>query len=269
MYKRVLILGISAVYFLFSAALSFVLKAIGIETKGTLVVLTYHSIPLGAIGMFEQQMDSLLKAGVPVFADIEDRLQARTHHIAVTFDDGFQSFIKDVLPCIRAKKIPVIMFVPVGCLGQVPCWINHSAHEYSTEIVMNEVQLKNIPQEIVKIGSHCVTHPRLTNLTTKQVLVELRKSKAMLTAICRKEITLLSFPYNDYNEHVVNLAKNEGYSRVFANIPTFPASRINFLIGRVDVSTADWRLEYWLKLKGAYQWLPFAVNIKKFVRSKF
>ena len=80
-----------------------------------------------------------------------------------------------------------------------------------------------------------------------------------------KDITILSFPYDDYNDEIVDIAGDAGYSHVFKDLPTYPISKTDsFLLGRISVSPEDWRMEYGLKLKGAYQWLPFAVKIKPF-----
>jgi hypothetical protein len=36
--------------------------------------------------------------------------------------------------------------------------------------------------------------------------------------------------------------------------------------GRVAVSPGDWKLEFRLKLRGAYAWLPVAIKVKAQVR---
>ena len=186
------------------------------------------------------------------------------HHIAVTFDDGFQSFLDSPLPVLQQMKIPIVLFIPAGCLGQSPSWINNPDHVFAQEEIMSEQQLKKLPSNLVKIGSHCLTHPRLTTLDVEKIQLELCESKDKLQGIIEREVATLSFPYNDYNEQVVELAQQAGYSRAFSNIPPSSISKTDtFLQGRVGVSTDDLDVEYWLKLRGAYSWVPIAIATKK------
>ncbi len=235
---------------------------------GTLVVLTYHSIKPRQISVFEKQMDRLVRAGNPVPANISSPLTKGVHHIAVTFDDGFFSFVQNVLPVLQQRKIPATLFVPVGYLGKLPGWIKNPNHENAQEIVISEDQLKEIPGDQIIIGSHCVTHPKLTSVESEQAKMEVTESKKRLEAILGREVALLSFPYNDYNDQTVEIAKQAGYAKVFSNVPTYPISKVDcFLLGRIEVSPDDWNVEYWLKLKGAYQWLPIAVAAKRKLKS--
>ena len=85
-----------------------------------------------------------------------------------------------------------------------------------------------------------------------------------LEKILGAPINILSFQYDDYNDDIIKTAEQAGYNRVFSDLPTFPSSKISsYLMGRISVSPDDRHIEYWLKLRGAYQWLPFAVNIKR------
>jgi hypothetical protein len=39
------------------------------------------------------------------------------------------------------------------------------------------------------------------------------------------------------------------------------------VVGRIEVSPTDWPLEFRLKIRGAYQWLPLAMSAKRKVVS--
>jgi hypothetical protein len=63
---------------------------------------------------------------------------------------------------------------------------------------------------------------------------------------------------------VMGLASRAGYKRVFLNVPV--RARANCaadVVGRIEVSPTDWPLEYHLKIRGAYQWLPIAIATKR------
>ena len=268
MLNRLVKLLISLFYYPISNAAAVMRSITEQKRSGTFVVLTYHSVKPRQIGIFDRQMDLLVRAGKPVLADIGSPLAEGVHHIAVTFDDGFKSFAEYALPVLHRRNIPATLFVPIGYLGKLPGWIKNPQHENEGEILVSEDQLRALPLDMILIGSHSVTHSKLTSLQPEQARMELVESKKRLEAILGREVTLFSFPYNDYNDQAVEMAKQAGYSRVFSNVPTFPISKVDsFMLGRVDVSPDDWDIEYSLKLRGAYQWLPFAIAAKRKMKS--
>jgi len=268
MLDRLLKLSISILFFIFYQCVILICYIQKKQLPGTLVILTYHSVKLEQVLKFERQMDMILKKSYPVFADIEGPLDKGQNYAAVTFDDGFQSVLKNAIPKMRERKIPATIFIPSGYFGKRPGWINNTNHEDANEIVMTKEQVKNLPDDLIKIGSHCVTHPHLTKLEEKEARMELVESKKSLERILKKNINLLSFPHGAYNQQVIEWSREAGYRRVFSNIPTFPTSKIDrFLIGRIGVSPDDWFIEYGLKLLGAYQWLPYAVALKRKLRN--
>ena len=77
-------------------------------------------------------------------------------------------------------------------------------------------------------------------------------------------IKLISVPYGQFDSNFTKLFIEAGYQKVFLNIPTFPATKTDlFVMGRISVDAEDWPFEYYLKLAGAYHWLPIAISLKK------
>jgi peptidoglycan/xylan/chitin deacetylase (PgdA/CDA1 family) len=264
MIVRLLKLFISIVFFVVHHTAVAIAGLFKKQIPGTLAVLTYHSVKSSKLHKFKRQMDYLLKAGQPVLADIAGPLINKQHYIAVTFDDGFQSILINALPAMYKRKIPATIFVTTGSLGKQPNWLCDSNHQDVDEVLVTPKQLKTLPDDIVTIGSHCVTHPNLTNIDENDAMRELIESKRTLEKILKKSVDLLSFPHGSYNKKIIELSHNAGYKRVFSNLPDLPIFKIqNYLFGRISVSLQDWHIEYRLKFLGAYQWLPYAVKLKK------
>lgn len=214
-------------------------------------------------------MDLLSRAGIPVFADMVEDWNGGSHRIAVTFDDGFQNFVDNAFPEIAGRKIPATLFVVTGYLGEEAGWIKDRGHVNYREVLISPEVLKALPEALVRIGSHSVTHPRLSSMDKGRALAELIDSRKYLEALLEREITTLAFPYDDYSDVIIELAQQAGYRHVFKDLPTCPMTISNsFLLGRISVSPEDWGIEYYLKIKGAYQWLPFAVRIKNLFRTE-
>jgi peptidoglycan/xylan/chitin deacetylase (PgdA/CDA1 family) len=209
-------------------------------------------------------MDELLRFAKPVSADRVQRLEAGIHHVAVTFDDGYLSAVENALPELALREIPSTMFIQTGYLGKHPLWIQDDHHPLRKEIVVNLEQLKQISSKLVSIGSHCVSHRNLVLLSKDESKNELEQSKRYLESVLNRGIELLSFPHGAYNRELIELALSCGYKHVFTILPTFAFREPGeFVTGRISVTPSDWRIEFRLKLLGAYCWLPLAFKLKQ------
>jgi peptidoglycan/xylan/chitin deacetylase (PgdA/CDA1 family) len=232
------------------------------RAPGTLAVLMYHAVKPAQRAVFERHLDALLRAGTPIGAAEIHGLRDGRHHIAVTFDDGFRSFIENALPALRDRQVPATCFVPVGGLGQKPAWIG-PGRENADETVMTEDDLTKLPEPLITIGSHGLTHVRLAEIGREDARRELAGSKRRLEEILGRPVMAFAFPYGSCDPAVIGLAREAGYHEVFLNVPTFPGlSAGGFVVGRIDVLLDDWPLEVGLKMRGAYQWLPLAMRVK-------
>ena len=232
------------------------------KRTGRCVVLYYHSVPESQRIHFERQMDILLKTAEPVAADRKSPLVSGGRCAAVTFDDAFRNILDTALPTMRARKIPATIFVVTGVLGKN--WHDTSAESDVDRAVMSEEELKQIPSDLVAIGSHTVTHPRMPQLTPSQARAELVESRRVLERILQRPILLFSFPYGSFSDALIGWAREAGYERVFTTLPELALSDpAEFVTPRVRVDPTDWELEFRLKLLGAYRWLPLAFAMKR------
>lgn len=263
MVLRILKLVVSALFFIWRGLLVPLGALLKRPLLEPLVVLMYHAVTPAQRARFEWHMDLLLRTGVPVRADHAGPWLFGRPSIAITFDDGFMSVCENALPVLEERNLPATCFIPVGYLGRPPGWISHPDHEFSSEMVLTENDLRKLPVRLITIASHGFTHARLADVGPEQTWTELTKSKQLLEKILGRPITQLALPYGSYDGTVIALAQKAGYERIFLNVPTFrfSASR-NSVVGRIEISPADWPLECRLKMAGAYQWLPIAMSLK-------
>lgn len=231
---------------------------VGVSRKATCVVLYYHSIPFGQRARFARQLDVLLNTAKPVDLREDMRATEGGHHVAVTFDDGFEDFIDHALPELEPRNIPATVFVIADALGKT------FGSSDSSNKVMSSEQLRSLPEQLVTIGAHTSTHPMLTHLGESDARREITISRTRLEEVLRRPVMLFSFPFGDYNQELVQFCREAGYRRVFTTVPTFAFERGNeFAIGRVRVDPTDWPIEFRLKLAGTYRWLPLAFAAKR------
>ncbi|MCG8570765.1 MAG: polysaccharide deacetylase family protein, partial [Spirochaetes bacterium] len=134
---------------------------------------------------------------------------------SVTFDDGYQNFLFNALPILIKYNIPAIIFITSGYLGKRPGWIKNEKHENYNEILLNENQLINLPANLITIGSHCVSHPRLAKMQSREIEYELTESKMVLEKILNKPVLYFALPHGSKPANIEQIAKKVGYLKIF------------------------------------------------------
>lgn len=233
----------------------------GKKIGSTLVVLTYHRLPDHMRPQFERQMDLVQRNAVPVSLANGLCHEPARNYVAITFDDAFQSVLRNAIPVLSNRGIPATIFVPTGYMGKKPGWIKNG--DAAQETVLAEEQLRELPEDLITVGSHTVSHMKLVGVSKDVAEREITESRKTLEEALNKKINLFAAPYATLDDNLIPLFRQAGYNRVFLNIPTFPATRKDtYVFGRTSAEPGDWPIEFRLKLLGAYQWLPLAIGLK-------
>jgi peptidoglycan/xylan/chitin deacetylase (PgdA/CDA1 family) len=270
MLKRLVNLGGSLLVAAFDWLRNLIHRILGQPPRGGCVVLAYHSVSSSERAQFARQMDALLSCATPVSAAIESLPDPSKRYAAVTFDDGLENIIANALPELAERKIPSTLFIVTEALGTNPGWEYFGGDDPSQQRAMTEQQLQELPSELVTIGSHTMTHPVVPALTGERLREELAGSRVKLEAISKQEVKLFSFPYGAFSESAIVACREAGYGRVFTALPLFAFTEPNeFVTARVGVSPSTWPIEFSLKLRGAYRWLPLAFALKRKMLSSF
>jgi peptidoglycan/xylan/chitin deacetylase (PgdA/CDA1 family) len=263
--KRLIKLVISVAFWFCTCLSQCVARLLGKHIPGSCVVLYYHSIPVEHRQRFARQMDHLARLTRPIRIDTIPPLSSGLRYSAVTFDDAFENITDNALPELIKRSIPSALFVPVNFLGQLAEWWPVEARERQEKIITQE-KLRQLPSDLIVIGSHTLTHPKLSRLDVAEAQRELSQSKVRLEEVLKRKVTIFSFPYGVFDGTLVSLCQSAGYERVFTTLPEMAFREPSeFVTGRVGVEPTDWALEFRLKLLGAYRWLPYAFSIKRMV----
>ena len=108
---------------------------------------------------------------------------------------------------------------------------------------------------LFRIGSHGAHHVPLTTLPPSEAVGQLAESRELLSRLAGGNVNSISFPYGDYDPALLDLVREAGYRFGYSNVAVWPwLSSNGMLRGRVSVEPFDWRLEFWLKIRGAYGW---------------
>ena len=243
-------------------------RIIGNQPSPGYVVLYYHRIPGGEKKKFERQMKCIVRWAQPVSVRGTEENPNSRIKVMVTFDDGFQSVVNNALPALLKYNIPSVFFIPSGYLGKKPSWDGVSSDEKEKEKVISASQLKKLPLDLMAIGSHSISHPRLPEIHDDAAKREIIKSKSQLENILGEPVHTFSFPYGAFNEKHLAWSSEAGYQRVFTSLPVVNyTDSEKFVWGRTSVEPSDWPIEFLLKVHGAYRWLPAAFALKAKFRS--
>lgn len=266
--KRILKIGISLLYLSAENLYRFTQKILGGDAKRRLVILYYHAVPERHRSRFARQMESLNRGANVVPASYRGPLRADRCNVAITFDDAFVSVAENALPELASRRFHATVFVPTGLLGRGPTWAMETGNLDANETVMSSDQLKMLKSDLVTLGSHTVTHPRLSKLPLPDARTEIEDSRAALQQVTSQDVRTFSFPYGDYAPSTLELCRAAGFDQVFSirPEPVDPESS-TFVRGRVKVEPFDGQLEFFLKYHGAYAWIVHASALKQKVRA--
>jgi peptidoglycan/xylan/chitin deacetylase (PgdA/CDA1 family) len=224
------------------------------------IILLYHQVLKEERKRFADQMDRLLRTGVPVSLEKVENRDDRRLAISVTFDDGIRNFLHNALPELVERKISATVFFPTDYFGRFPDWISGQDPDDESRWVMTVEEAKSLPPDLITAGSHVVHHRRLSRLSEEEIQMELVNSKTDLERIFGRRIETVAFPHGDFDERVVQASQEAGYRRAYAADPVWIDG---FVTGRIDTNPGDWPLEFYLKSLGAYRWLPAAFYVKR------
>lgn len=266
-FKRTAKIAISLFYFAIGEAARFLLRMEGRSPAPKLVVLYYHGIPSAHRANFVRQLDSIRRRAHVFPASHRDTVPSGKPNVAITFDDAYVSVAENALPELAARGFHSTIFVPVGALGSYPSWSMEDGSPDACERVMSAEQIAKLPSSLVTVGSHSRTHPRLPRLSFTDAWAEIDGSRTNLAELTTRDIRLFAFPYGDHNSSIVEMCETAGYHFVFSTAPNPVATTsIEFVRGRVKVDPWDSPLEFFLKYRGAYSWVPYASSLKRMLR---
>ncbi len=255
---------ISACYYgLILVPRRFLAEVLG-RRRGRTIVLVYHGVRNEERDSFAKQMGVLARAGTP--SALLTRWPEGSGHarVCVTFDDGFANLMRNALPILAERRIPATVFVCSGNLGDLPRWAMATDCPDRDQRLMTAAQVGSLDGSRVAVGSHTVSHADLATLADEDAMKELSESRTALEKIVERPVDLLAYPYGRYTRGTAELARRAGYRRACTIDPcTSRCGDESFQMGRFSADPSDWSIEFWLKVRGAYGWLPVVQRLKR------
>lgn len=177
------------------------------------VVLRYHSV--GGSG-YEDVPPTRFRADLAVLTDRYEVADLpvvvagagdRTKRIALTFDDGYESFHANVLPVLEEFAVPATVFVIADAATESA--FRHDPPEH-VDAYMTVSQLRDlVDHELVTVGNHTASHPRLSTVADPGRLeAEICGARHRLEELLGTTVDRFSYPYGDYDARSLAMVRN-------------------------------------------------------------
>jgi peptidoglycan/xylan/chitin deacetylase (PgdA/CDA1 family) len=168
------------------------------------LVLTYHAIELGPAplciepALFREHLDVIAEA--PVRPVGLDRLAAELEaggpveaSVAITFDDGYASVVRNAAPMLAERGLPATVFCVAGHLGGLNDWTTEPRSGARLRLA-SAGELGGVAAGGLQLGSHGLSHYPLS-LADEDLEPEIVESRARLQHETGAAVRWFAHPY--------------------------------------------------------------------------
>ena len=184
-------------------------------------ILMYHSIADNSddfftvpIDEFRKQISWLSAHGFELISlssllqSISDRqYRALSRKVVITFDDGCEDFLTNALPILLDHGATATVFLVTGMLGERPGWKETD----DGERLMSEDEVRYIKTKGISLGSHTVSHAKLTLLNHDDLLQQLKDSHEALTDL-GETFFAFAYPWGQWSAEVLDAVRACSYA---------------------------------------------------------
>ncbi|MDD4910359.1 MAG: polysaccharide deacetylase family protein [Candidatus Omnitrophica bacterium] len=247
-------------------------RGAGLSAEGKCRILLYHSIQrhdpkkdkMGLAvpnGTFYMQMkylkeNSFLVLGLTELVDIiihNRRVPGKS--AVITFDDGYKSVLTNALPVLKEFGFPATLFVNISFIeNKVPAGLYW--HDWD---MLSWDDVKGLREAGLSIGSHALSHRRLTEMNEQELEYEVLKSKGLIESHVGGQVNTFSYPHGIFNKNVKDAVRRSKFICSCSSIEGLnDAGTDIFALRRTELSAFDdTDFKFAKKMSGCYDWLGF------------
>ncbi len=152
--------------------------------------------------------------------------------VALTFDDGYVDFAEVVAPTLEAHGMTGTVYMVAGGMGQGKPWGTPPRWP-----LMSEDQIRGVASRGHEVGSHTMTHPRMSTLDPAQLTYEAARSREVLQEVLQDPVPGFCYPYGDFDADASAAVIAAGYDHACVTGDYEPGDR--FSIPRCYISPRD------------------------------
>lgn len=193
---------------------------------------------------------------------LREQEDSQRTQVAITFDDGFESWHEIAAPILDELELPAVFFICSGFVGlqgsEASYFSRHYLRRNSNLKPLTNVQLLDLAGNArFEIGSHTVHHANLNpQFPTNLLSSEIDADRAKIEDWTGQPVRLFAFPFGgptNISYQSINFVKKAGFTAAFSFMPGYwdPQSG-RHTIGRdgLDTEAPTWLWQAWLN--GSY-----------------
>ena len=240
-------------------------------------VLLYHAVgpdPGGdALGLriaaddFYAQMSYLEKEGWQVLRirELVENLIAggppRQKCLGISFDDGYKDNLTNAMPVLEKFGFPATVFMRADALGGIR---NKSGYWENWDHLSGGGIKEMVSSGLIDIGSHTISHPKLSRLDADALKMETSGSRSILEDLTGRPVDLFSYPFGHLDRRVKEASRSAGYMAAFSSfIGINGPGADRFELKRTEMVSSDGAAGLEMKLDGSYDWLYYLQKMRK------
>jgi peptidoglycan/xylan/chitin deacetylase (PgdA/CDA1 family) len=185
------------------------------------MVLMYHSVEpytedpyriTVSPHRFERQLRWLRRRGLRGVA-VRELLAARAAGtdaglVGLTFDDGYENFVTRVMPQLRRYGWTATVYIVAGALGGYNAWDTPGPRKD----LMTADDVRRAADAGIEIGSHSLSHCRLTQCRTSMLADEVGHSRIVLADLTGVDVDGFCYPYGAAGVREIDVVRAAGYT---------------------------------------------------------
>lgn len=220
------------------------------QKKSLITVLLYHRVNDNlrdtitvCTDTFQKQMEYLKKNyNVISVRELLNRMKEGRNSdraVVITFDDCYRDNYENAVPILQMYQLPACFFISSSMVG------TEKAFKHDLEIIGHGLpnlkceDIVEMDKNDFEIGSHTISHPRLSECNEETLCKEIFNSKKQLEEMIGKEILYFSFPHgkqSDFSEYARDVVKKAKYECNFSAYGGLNSPRDNvFDIKRIGI----------------------------------
>lgn len=236
-------------------------------------ILMYHSVEnsdsqTDRMGLavspdvFGMQMAYLKENGFHVIglSDFAERMRRKLpipeRSVVITFDDGYRSILTNAFPVLKKHGFAATLFVNINFverkLSRDSYWCDWQTLSWD--------EVRKLSGDGMSIGSHGMTHRRLSELSYDEILSEILRSKELIEHTINKSVGEFSYPQGSFNKDAMKILQNNGFVCACSSLCGINDNEPDiFALKRTEITAFDdTPVKFGKKVAGCYDWLSIA-----------
>jgi peptidoglycan/xylan/chitin deacetylase (PgdA/CDA1 family) len=127
--------------------------------------------------------------------------------VGLTFDDAYENFLFAAVPILERFGFSATVFAVGGMLGMTNTW-----DERPRMRLLGADGIREAARRGMEVGSHGMSHVRLSGLRPEALEKELVESRRELGEVLGEAVEGCCYPYGSLDRRVVRAARHAGYS---------------------------------------------------------